>query len=257
MKHPRGFAWLPILLVILGVLVVSGGAYWYVHSQNSTSQPSIVQLATTTPQSQTSLSGMSEYTDSSFGFSFWYPSGWTIEGWPAGGNNGPGSSAYGGTVEKVFDVEGGSLRISVVEVHSAAGRIDLPAGACGSCAALSYFFDAASHTWMMQYPQGVGGAPDMTQAQLQQSMAPTSANVSDNTMGGLHLFNGNDRFGSTIIPLSADNFLYIFANSQGEIQLERPLARTVVATDQSVATPVSAAQQIQTIQAEQQAYVGQ
>ena len=54
MKRSRGFVWLPILLVILGVLAVSGGAYWYGQQ-------------TTTPPAQEQSSGVAPVTDETKG----------------------------------------------------------------------------------------------------------------------------------------------------------------------------------------------
>jgi hypothetical protein len=46
MKSPRGFVWLPLLLVILGVLIFGGGAYLYLH--RGSVQVSVQKQATTT-----------------------------------------------------------------------------------------------------------------------------------------------------------------------------------------------------------------
>ena len=85
----------------------------------------------------------------------------------------------------------------------------------------------------------------------------TAADVSNNTMGGLHIFPGALRFGAnSIVPLSASHFLIISTNdSAGNIR-QNNLVDTIVATDSSVATPWSAALQTQTIQAEKTAYFG-
>ncbi|MDO8518512.1 MAG: hypothetical protein Q7S26_04465, partial [bacterium] len=47
MSTSRGFVWLPVLLAILGVLAVSGGAYWYEHIQSASksSSPAVSQKA--------------------------------------------------------------------------------------------------------------------------------------------------------------------------------------------------------------------
>ena len=111
--------------------------------------------------------------------------------------------------------------------------------------------------WMTQLPSGVGAAGGMTQEQFEKTKLPEPADISLNTMGGLHMFHGGTRFGSTVIPLSARNFLYIYSSSQGEYNPEQPLANTILATDISVATPMSAAEQIKIIQAEKDAYAGQ
>jgi hypothetical protein len=267
MKSPRGFVWLPALLVILGILVVSGGTYWYVHSQKSTSQVSIVQLASTTVQTQSStpvsqtvsVSGMSEYTDSNFGFSFWYPSSWTVSidrSIPSGFY----ASLSGDTYQRLVLNDGGSqFYMYIDEVNSSNQSIDVPATEgtmgcvnAGGCNTLLYYFDAGVHAWMLTNPTHTGqSGKDGSEF----SIATTTqlADVSQNTMGGLHMLSAGDKYGQIIIPLSADRFVVLI----GEQAVNTPLAKTIVATDPSVATPVSAAQQVQVIQAEQQAYANQ
>jgi hypothetical protein len=66
---------------------------------------------------------------------------------------------------------------------------------------------------------------------------------------------GAKRFGTdTIIPLSASHFLVISTDDVGGYTNQKYLVNTIVATDPSVATPVSQAEQIKTIQAEKTAY---
>ena len=91
------------------------------------------------------------------------------------------------------------------------------------------------------------------------TQSPVPANVSTNTMGGLHMLNGNVRFGlSTVIPLSARHFLIVGAApggfGGGEHNIQDYLAATIVATDPAVATPVSTTQQTIIIQAEATKY---
>ncbi len=73
-------------------------------------------------------------------------------------------------------------------------------------------------------------------------------------MGGLHILYGSARYGyDSIIPLSASNFLVVtYTTGAGIGQL--PLTQTIVATDPTVATPVSTTQQTAVIQAEASAY---
>jgi hypothetical protein len=53
MKNQKGFVWLPILLVILGIVVVGGGAYYFMH-KNTASQMPIYQPTETTQPIQAS-----------------------------------------------------------------------------------------------------------------------------------------------------------------------------------------------------------
>ncbi len=189
----------------------------------------VVDSSTNGTQSSISVPGMQKYTDTDFGFSFWYPSGWTVSQTTAH----PGGLGYGGNPLQdpipTLQVSNGTKTIVIAKIASQSGVYD----ECGKCSRRTYF-DASLHQWM--YSEWDSNHNTVT----------NPANVSINTMGGLHIIS------NTIIPLSAHNFLVI-----GEGSIVEPLARTIVATDPSVATPVSAAEQIATIQAEKAAYAGQ
>ncbi len=218
------------------------------------SQSGSFTIAATQSQSGSiSVPGMTKYTDRDFGFTFWYPSKWTISN----------SMTMMGDVicctlksKLLFTDQSGEVVMTVAAIDSEDRSVMLAGGACGTCAPIRYYFDINTHLWMKQYPDGIGGAPDMAPAQFEQTKEPQRADISANTMGGLHMFNGGFRFGSTLIPLSAHHFLYIYApiTGTGEYHIEAPLARTVVATDPSVATPVSIADQKKVIEAEASAY---
>jgi hypothetical protein len=77
--------------------------------------------------------------------------------------------------------------------------------------------------------------------------ATKPADVSINTMGGLHMFGGTSRFDTSIVPLTANNFVVI---GDGGAANATALTRTIVATDPAVATPVSASDQTKTIETE-------
>ncbi len=209
----------------------------YVKSQPKKEMASI-------PTPKISVSGMSQYTDSDFGFSFWYPSGWVTKPAP--------SQQYivlsGGTVVKTVVVgpaNDPNNSIAIQEFTSSDLSITDnsdcgPADGCGK--ALTHYFDPSTHAWMTQNHLFEG------------SISTNVANVSTNTIGGLHLLRGNARFGDdVIIPLSARNFLVVSSVEVGTIQIGS-LAKTITASDPSVATPVSASEQIKAIQAEAKAY---
>ena len=81
-----------------------------------------------------------------------------------------------------------------------------------------------------------------------------ATNVSTNSMGGLHILNGNARFGDdVIVPLSASNFLIVRNMSAGTNKVFY-LANTIVALDPAVATPLSLSHQIDAIRAEKNEY---
>jgi len=94
MNNQRGFV-TSVLLTILGLVVLSFGAYMYIQNQEITVDDGEIQemsqtmtntdpspvahtMPTQTASSTVSVPGMSKYTDTEFGFSFWYPSGWKV-----------------------------------------------------------------------------------------------------------------------------------------------------------------------------------
>ncbi|MDB5237752.1 MAG: hypothetical protein JWM46_22 [Candidatus Kaiserbacteria bacterium] len=201
--------------------------------------------------SSISVSGMTIYTDADFGFSFWYPSGWKL----TSNKYDTYSDGEGRTTGKIVVSSGDSQDNGVTIVTYVSSSTQYTSrGACGTCAPITYYFDAPNHIWMRQMPDGVGGDPEGVQDRTK-TTAPAPADTSVNTMGGLHIFGGNY---SEIVPLTARNFLLITENSyRNSYFSEVPLINTIVATDPAVATPVSAAKQQATIQAEKDAYANQ
>ena len=274
----RGFLSIGLVIAFIAVVLIGGGGYWILSQKPSASpvagvpvlpnnttvrtQPTATPPAspktTTQPTPPTtptiSVPGMSTYTDSDFGFSFWYPSGWTVTAVPASSHQ---IYAYpGGTVTKQLTVRSNVNPNDVIvieEFTSPTRTVTIPGGG-GGCPggicplSVRYYFDADAHIWMQQYPDGSGAnphyiAPGTTQA----------ADVSVNNMGGLHMFYAG-RGTATIVPLSARNFLVVTAHGVVGVPQD-PLVKTILATDPAVATPVSAAEQVNTIQAEKDAYV--
>lgn len=220
-----------------------------------------------TPDSATvSVAGMSKYTDTDFGFSFWYPSGWTVTN-----VSGTGPGLFAGTTDRAGNlsagrimIRGGGIEINIDKVSASDLTYRVNAGACGYCGPLNYFFDPSLHQWMKVYPDGPNGAPGATPEQIAQYKLPRPADVSKNTMGGLHMFSTEQRESAVIIPLSARNFIqvtgvtysqqcggYCASEEKGAAEF---LARTIVATDPSVATPAGRSEQQAVIQAEKDAY---
>jgi hypothetical protein len=191
--------------------------------------------------------GMNQYTDSNFGFSFWYPSTWSVKQ-----SSVTDSATYtGDTIIKnlvVAPTQDSNNGISVEEFVSSDKGINDNTGcgpADGCPTSIRYYFDSSTHTWMIA-EYGIDNNP--------QSNNIIPAKVDMNSMGGLHVLQGNARFGDdVIVPLSANHFLVIRNVSAGTNQV-RFLANTVVASDPSVATPVNSIQQIQVIQAEGSEY---
>lgn len=211
--------------------------------------------------------GMSKYTDADFGFSFWYPSGWKVNNISESGNG-----MFAGTTDRAGNlsagriiVSGDSIEIDIDKVHSDQRTYHVNPGACGYCGPLTYFFDPTKHLWMKTYPQGPNGAPDATTEDIANAKNAQPADVSHNTMGGLHIFSTEQRENAAIIPLSARDFLYVDGvtyTEQCATHCADPsikgdalfLVQTILATDPSVATPVSPAEQLKIIQLERDAY---
>ena len=110
-------------------------------------------------QSQISVPGMSKYTDSGFGFSFWYPTSWKLTQRPVTDPTGYGWF-QGGTIVKEFDLanpetsDDDPAGVIIQEFSSPTNSITelgqtksaKPVGADQS-----YFFDGRTHTWMYEY----------------------------------------------------------------------------------------------------------
>ena len=82
----------------------------FVISVNTQANSSNQSSSTTTSTSNISVAGMQKYTDSNFGFSFWYPSSWTVQ------QVSPKFNPFsGGTVNQVITV-GSSINTQTVAV---------------------------------------------------------------------------------------------------------------------------------------------
>ncbi len=233
-----------LLLIIITGLAVGWGMYIY--NQN---KPPVIKLEDNVPfnpdrpvstnpavknssnQSNISVAGMTKYTDQAFGFSFYYPSEWEVTSVPVTNIN----KYTDGAVKKELDLTfKDRLQVSLEEVVApslAVGDSTGVDGACPVCYPVHYYFDTKEHVWMSGFP--VSGAH--------------KAIISfTNTMGGLHMFPGSQRFGAnTIIPLSAQNFVMVTVNGSIATTSNDPqaLAKTIVATNPAVATPASASVQ--------------
>jgi len=180
-----------------------------------------------------SVSGMSKYTDPDFGFSFWYPIGWILVDTPVLSHN-----FEGGKVIKHLEFTDASTpyarRISIDEFYTSSSSIT----DYWRVGFIKHYFDDSRQQWMIHdHSDG-------------DSIHPVDIKI--HTMGGLPIFESYER---SIVPLSTHSLLVVSGTVPNA--LLKALAKTIVATDPSVATPVSAAEQIKTIQAERDAYAGQ
>ena len=242
-----------ILSILIGIIIILKiGTIVHVLSQNKPVSPGVT-VATGTPvtsasSSQVAVNGMQEYTDSGFGFSFWYPENWTVASALVQNPN----KYPGGVIMKQINITSGSRLITVEEFSSPTFSItdSTGVGACPVCSTTKYYFDTDNHTWMVVYPNGASSGNPA-------AAVPAPADVSENTMGGLHMLAGSQRFGANvIIPLSAQNFAVVTVDgaiATGDSDAQA-LAKTIVASNPAVATPVSTSQQVQIIQEEENAY---
>ena len=197
--------------------------------------------------SPTAVAGMQEYTDTNLGYSFWYPATWNLNTNASGGI----SALSGGVVTQTLAVgSAGNMSDGITLQDFVSNGLSITDSSnCGpvdGCYAVKYYFNPTVHEWMKE-----------VYATSTSSGVNAVADISVNTMGGLHIFPGNMRFqNDVIIPLSGTHFVVVSGTSAGGI-LETPLANTIVATDPSVATPVSTALQTQAIQAEMTAYANE
>jgi len=280
-QNNKGFI-VPVLLGVIALLIIGGGVYVYENKkvepptpinnevqpvnqvQQTDTQNSPVNQNTTlnqptqsntVPSSNTvstkiTVNGMKQYTDSNFGFSFWYPSTWTVQETAMKG-------AYaGGTVQKTLTIAPPSVpnvrngdAITIDEFYSPTREISIAKDLCSpmsgsSVAAHRYYFDTNTHTWMVEVPAYTGQS-ERDGSQYSVPASTKAADVSNNTMGGLHMLGAG--CSGTVIPLSAQNFVVFLFNSRNVGPDYINIAQTITATDPSVATPVSSNEQIKTI----------
>lgn len=148
------------------------------------------------------VDGMSKYTEPSFGFSFWYPSGWQVTKGRSGSS--PDSAPY--------------IRV-VAPPFSSLAAVDI-----------SLTEDLGPATYAYQPTSNTSSMGGLSIKAYQAPSFPDWFSIS---------------WGSPVKSLDV--------SGRGNML---PLLRTILATDPSVATPVSAVQQTAIIQAEKDAYAG-
>lgn len=179
--------------------------------------------------------GMSKYTDPDLGYSFWYPSGWYVKS-----NQDP--QALAGHDLTMGDSSDG---IIIKPIAYSDGTITTSAAGCTA----HYFYEAADARWM----QSISGCDGATNT-------PTPLDsASFTTMGGVPaLFSQNGLSNqSYIVPLHAkDATIALIVSPSGSFKGFAQFVKTITVSDPAAA-PVGAAEQIQIIQAEKDAYAGQ
>ena len=266
----KGFI-VPLLLGIIALLVIGGGMYVYESKkteapivpvdtdvqttnqvqQTTTQNPPVTTQQNTQPpagnptvgnNNKIAVAGMKQYTDSNFGFSFWYPSSWTVQ-------NGSIQDTYiGGAVQKTLVVapSGSNVprgdAITINEFYSPTREITIAKDLCSpmsgsSVAQHRFYFDTNLHTWMVDVPAYMGQS-ERDGSTYNVPASTKAADVSQNTMGGLHMLGAG--CSGYVIPLSAQNFLVYTYYSRNVGSSYGNIAKTILATDSSVATPSAA-----------------
>ncbi len=228
MKTQRGFV-SAFLLGMAALAIIVGGMYLFV---NKKAEAPIVPVNI---DEKLYVKGMQKYADDEFGFSFWYPVTWILNDINTNLNY---ASAYvGGKVVKSVSVSptgqaGDGIRIVNFVSDDKSIRDNSNCGPADGCpSAIRYYFDSGVHIWMKESRFDYG--------QYSSPATIKPADVSRNGMGGLHILQGNARFGSNvIIPLSAKNFVIVYDEGAGANNIV-PLAKTIVAKDPTVARPLS------------------
>jgi hypothetical protein len=171
-------------------------------------------------------SGMKQYVDAKYGFSFWCPAGLPIAV-TAGHDD---KSFPGGTAVETVQV-GPAGGVAVHVVNSPQSTItDEPNGHAAPIAQTRLFLDAAMQMWMLAYPEGDGsGKP----------VEAKTADLSSKTIGGLPMVATGARFDTTIIPLSKTRFAVV--QDGGGSTFTKKLAQTVARKGAKVASATQAA----------------
>jgi hypothetical protein len=169
---------------------------------------------------------MSRYVDAKYRFSFWHLSALRITVTAANDD----ARFPGGVTVETLQV-GSSGGVSLYVVNSPQSTItDEPNGHAAPIPQTKYFYDATSQRWMVAHPEGTDGGG---------SGAPTPADVSKTTIGGLPMLPSGARFDTTIIPLSTTRFVVI--QDGGGSAFTNELAYTVAAAGARVEAKTLAA----------------
>lgn len=240
-NHNRGFI-VPLVLTIIILLLVGGGAYIYTQKKsenppNAQSVP-VASSTTQTASSETAISvpGMSKYTDSDFGFSFWYPTSLQVKTVPVQNPN----LYEGGTIKKSLEVSKDQKTFTIEEFYSPSmtikGETGCPGGNCFTIP-IKYYFDASAHIWMTT-----------DQGTSREKTIP--ATVAGNTMGGLSVFDIRSGSDGRLIPLNTHSFLIVGSRGGLSTPYLNPVysfVDTFATTDPSATKPASLAQQKQKV----------
>ena len=204
----------------------------------------------TSPQQQREAAelfvpGMTRYEDAELGFSFWYPSTWTVIQQPV--NNcstrprptscpgDPGRLQEGNIVKQLM-VSNGQRGIVLQQFRSSSHSIvELGVGASPLGEDVRYSFDPTARFWMRTVLRSTA---------LEVPLPISShADVPERTMGGLPILTGAARHGAdSIVPLNPNDFVIVESIDPGNPD-QRYLARTIMTADPSAPRESIATQQ--------------
>jgi hypothetical protein len=216
-----------VIIIAIGILAFT--------ATNKTPAPSTGSTATTTTTAPANTYGMSEYTDPTYGFSFWYPSALTVT---ASTTNDTQSFPGGVAVETIQVGPAGGVSIEVVNSPNST-ITDEPSNHASPIGQTKYFYDDSSNAWMVAYPDSAAAGD---------ARATTTADTSKTTIGDVPMLPSGRRFDTTILPLSTTQFLVI--GDGGGSSFTSQLAQTVTQSS----SPVDPAAQATALQAEATAY---
>jgi hypothetical protein len=181
---------------------------------------------------------MSKYTDSKFGFLFWYPSTWTVvvqspiqrdsfrggtfvEQLSVNNPHPPSNSRYGAIGTQISVFRSSDQSITELGATNSAS----PVGAD-----MKYFLDSKTHAWMLTILRDDTGSfqlPTTMPANTRIKLFPPGAQTK--TMGGLPIFPGAARFGAdSIVPLSPSDFIVVTTEDPDGSTNQNYLADTIL-----------------------------
>jgi len=210
----------------------------------------IFVLAVLFARAQLDVSGMKQYVDAGFGFSFWYPASWKVVDQPIADPTDDGWFR-GGRIVKELHIINPAASINhqtpgviLRELRAPGGLTELGETRSANPVGVDqrYFFSSRIHRWMYsQLSVGPDGNPPVTYP----------AKITRLTMGGLPIFMGAERHAAeVVVPLDASRFLTISTMDPGGADSQPYLADTVVATDPSLGKRANAHVQAETIRRE-------
>jgi hypothetical protein len=225
MKHKR-----IILIIIVVIAGICGYVLFLQKAPTQTTLPTILPTVSPTSTVPSETYGLSEYTDQTYGFSFWYPSVLPVTATTTNNN-----LDFPGGVE-VETLQIGSMGgIKIFVVNSPMSNItDEPDNHASPIAQTQYFYDNASEQWMIAFPDH----PTKLGALSGTLISTTTANVSQTTISGLVMLPSGRRFDTTIIPLSTTRFLVI--TDGGGSSFTPQLAETIAQTGATINTSTQA-----------------